>query len=67
MLYMKLLTHNMLTSKCMNGVSVGYPLGISASDVRVSEMDFNPDFVEKNDTKIGFGLFYIMLLKVLDS
>lgn len=28
---MKLLTHNMLTSKCMKGVSVGYPLGINVS------------------------------------
>lgn len=25
---MKLLTHNMLTSKCMKGVTVGYPLKI---------------------------------------
>lgn len=25
---MKLLTHNMLTSKCLKGVTVGYPLGI---------------------------------------
>lgn len=25
---MKLLTHNMLTSKCLKGVNVGYPLGI---------------------------------------
>lgn len=28
---MKLLTHNMLTSKCIKGVNVGYPLGISVS------------------------------------
>lgn len=28
---MKLLTHNMLTSKCLKGVNVGYPLGIVVS------------------------------------
>ena len=28
---MKLLTHNMLTSKCLKGVTVGYPLGILVS------------------------------------
>lgn len=28
---MKLLTHNMLTSKCLKGVTVGYPLGIIVS------------------------------------
>lgn len=28
---MKLLTHNMLTSKCLKGVTVGYPLGIVVS------------------------------------
>ncbi|KAJ8928108.1 hypothetical protein NQ314_019334 [Rhamnusium bicolor] len=55
---MKLLTHNMLTSKCMKGVSVGYPLGISASDVRVSEMDFNPDFVAKMIPKLDWPVLY---------
>lgn len=28
---MKLLTHNMLTSKCLKGVTVGYPLEIIVS------------------------------------
>ena len=28
---MKLLTHNMLTSKCLKGVQVGYPLKIIVS------------------------------------
>lgn len=29
---MKLLTHNMLSSKCLKGVKVGYPLGLKVSD-----------------------------------
>jgi multifunctional methyltransferase subunit TRM112 len=33
---MKLLTHNMLTSKCLKGVQVGYPLKIIVSKL-------NPD------------------------
>lgn len=28
---MKLLTHNLLTSRCIKGVNVGYPLGIIVS------------------------------------
>ena len=32
---MKLLTHNMLTSKCMKAVTTGYPLAIQARDVKV--------------------------------
>ncbi|XP_044260253.1 multifunctional methyltransferase subunit TRM112-like protein [Tribolium madens] len=55
---MKLLTHNMLTSKCIKVVTVGYPLGITASDVRVSEVDFNPDFVAKIIPKVDWGVLY---------
>ncbi|XP_023028109.1 multifunctional methyltransferase subunit TRM112-like protein [Leptinotarsa decemlineata] len=55
---MKLLTHNMLTSKCMKGVSVGYPLGLNASDVRVSEVDFNPEFVAKMIPKLDWSVLY---------
>nr|CAH7737782.1 unnamed protein product [Callosobruchus chinensis] len=51
---MKLLTHNMLTSKCMKGVSVGYPLGIKALDIRIVEVDFNPEFVAKMIPKIDW-------------
>ena len=44
---MKLLTHNMLTSKCIKKVITGYPLLIEARDVKVSEVDFNPDFISR--------------------
>jgi multifunctional methyltransferase subunit TRM112 len=35
---MKLLTHNMLTSKCLKGVNVGYPLGIVVSIHHVKDL-----------------------------
>ncbi|KAG7464449.1 hypothetical protein MATL_G00165700 [Megalops atlanticus] len=41
---MKLLTHNMLTSH-VKGVTKGYPLLIKATEVKVSEVEFNPQFV----------------------
>merc|ERR1712181_206066 len=44
---MKLLTHNMLTSKCMKAVTTGYPLAIQARDVKVSEVEFNQDFIAR--------------------
>ncbi|KAL3276174.1 hypothetical protein HHI36_020893 [Cryptolaemus montrouzieri] len=44
---MKLLTHNMLTSKCLKGVSVGYPLGINATEVTTSVVDFDPEFISR--------------------
>ena len=44
---MKLLTHNMLTSKCIKTVTTGYPLVIEARDVKVSEVEFNADFVAR--------------------
>ncbi|CAH1119638.1 unnamed protein product [Phaedon cochleariae] len=55
---MKLLTHNMLTSKCMKGVSVGYPLAINALDVRVSEVDFNPEFIARMIPKLDWNVLY---------
>ncbi|XP_023241506.1 multifunctional methyltransferase subunit TRM112-like protein isoform X1 [Centruroides sculpturatus] len=42
---MKLLTHNFMTSKCIKGVNVGYPLGIVAHKISKTKVDFNPEFV----------------------
>lgn len=42
---MKLITHNLLTSQSVKGVTVGYPLGIIAKDIRVSETDFSSEFI----------------------
>nr|ACO15073.1 TRM112-like protein [Caligus clemensi] len=51
---MKLLTHNMLSSKGMKGVKVGFPLAIEAKDVKVSEVEFNPDFVARIIPKVDW-------------
>ncbi len=51
---MKLLTHNMLSSKGLKGVRNGFPLIIKATEVRVSEVDFNPDFVARIISKLDW-------------
>ncbi|KAK7871493.1 hypothetical protein R5R35_010212 [Gryllus longicercus] len=55
---MKLLTHNMLTSKCMKGVTVGYPLGIVAKDIKVSETEFNSEFVSRIIPKLDWNALW---------
>ncbi|XP_012521689.1 multifunctional methyltransferase subunit TRM112-like protein isoform X2 [Monomorium pharaonis] len=55
---MKLLTHNMLTSKAMKGVTVGYPLKIVARDIRVSEVDFNPEYIARIIPKLDWAVLW---------
>ncbi|KAF0716442.1 multifunctional methyltransferase subunit TRM112-like protein, partial [Aphis craccivora] len=54
---MKLLTHNLLSSKCLKGVKVGYPLRIVAKDVKISESEFNKEFVKKIIPKLDWKVF----------
>ncbi|XP_054647188.1 multifunctional methyltransferase subunit TRM112-like protein isoform X2 [Dunckerocampus dactyliophorus] len=51
---MKLLTHNMLTSH-VKGVTKGYPLLIKATEVKVSEVEFNPQFVSRMIPKLEWS------------
>ncbi|TNM99192.1 multifunctional methyltransferase subunit TRM112-like protein [Takifugu flavidus] len=51
---MKLLTHNMLTSH-VKGVTQGYPLLIKATEVKVNEVEFNPEFVVKMIPKLEWS------------
>ena len=51
---MKLLTHNMLTSKSMKKVVTGYPLHIQARDVKVMEVEFKQDFVARIIPKVDW-------------
>ncbi|KAL4623003.1 multifunctional methyltransferase subunit TRM112-like protein [Arapaima gigas] len=51
---MKLLTHNMLTSH-VKGVTRGYPLLIKATEVKVSEVEFNPQFVSRMIPKLEWS------------
>lgn len=49
---MKLLTHNMLTSSIIKGVSEGFPLIVQATKVEDVEADFNPEFVKRMIPKL---------------
>ncbi|XP_013140184.1 PREDICTED: multifunctional methyltransferase subunit TRM112-like protein [Papilio polytes] len=60
---MKLITHNMLTSKCLKGVRTGYPLAITATVVKVSEVDYKPEFISRIIPKLDWEV----LLKAADS
>ncbi|XP_026547917.1 multifunctional methyltransferase subunit TRM112-like protein [Notechis scutatus] len=53
---MKLLTHNMLTSH-VRGVRPGggFPLLIKATEVKVNDIDFNPEFTARMVPKIEWG------------
>ncbi|KAG8437978.1 hypothetical protein GDO86_008604 [Hymenochirus boettgeri] len=51
---MKLLTHNMLRSH-VTGVTKGFPLLIRADEVKLSNVDFNQDFVARMIPKLEWG------------
>ncbi|XP_034037172.1 multifunctional methyltransferase subunit TRM112-like protein [Thalassophryne amazonica] len=51
---MKLLTHNMLMSH-VKGVVKGYPLLIKATEVKVNEVEFNPQFVSRMIPKLEWS------------
>lgn len=44
---MKLITHNMLTSNIIKGVTKGFPLKIRANKVENVSVDFNRDFITR--------------------
>ncbi|XP_076595336.1 multifunctional methyltransferase subunit TRM112-like protein [Chaetodon auriga] len=52
---MKLLTHNMLTSH-VKGVMKGYPLLIKATEVKMKEVEFNPQFVSRMIPKLEWSV-----------
>jgi len=55
---MKLLTHNMLTSAIIKGVKTGFPLRIEASEVKVSNVDFNAEFISRMISKLQWPAVY---------
>ncbi|KAA0185359.1 hypothetical protein HAZT_HAZT006005 [Hyalella azteca] len=52
---MKLITHNMLSSKTIKGVVYGYPLIIRASQVLTKDVDFNPEFIQRMIPKLDWS------------
>lgn len=55
---MKLLTHNMLTSKAIKGVQEGYPLRVKAESVEIKESEFNKDFLVRLIPKIHYDALF---------
>ncbi|XP_043930381.1 multifunctional methyltransferase subunit TRM112-like protein [Protopterus annectens] len=52
---MKLFTHNMLTSH-VKGVTKGYPLLLKATELKVNNIDFNPEFVARMIPKVEWNV-----------
>lgn len=55
---MKLVTHNMLTSKILKNVVTGYPLKINAVKTEVKKADFQPDFIARMMKKVDYKALY---------
>ncbi|XP_073947320.1 tRNA methyltransferase subunit 11-2 [Choristoneura fumiferana] len=55
---MKLVTHNVLTSKCLKGVTTGYPLTITATSIKVIQVDFNPEFITRVIPKLNWDVLW---------
>jgi multifunctional methyltransferase subunit TRM112 len=51
---MKLLTHNILTSKALKNVVTGYPLKLIANKIESKKVDFQPDFVKRIMKKVDY-------------
>jgi multifunctional methyltransferase subunit TRM112 len=55
---MKLLTHNILTSKMLKNVVTGYPLKLIANKIEETKSDFQPEFIEKMIQRINYDALY---------
>jgi multifunctional methyltransferase subunit TRM112 len=55
---MKLLTHNILTSKVLKKVVNGYPLKLVANKVEVKKSDFQPDFVRRMMQRVNYDVLF---------
>jgi multifunctional methyltransferase subunit TRM112 len=51
---MKLITHNMLTSNILKGVTKGFPLKIQAAKVENVSVDYNRDFIARILARIEY-------------
>lgn len=55
---MKLITHNLLTSKILKNVVTGYPLKIVATKTEVKKADYQPDFINRMMKKVDYKVLY---------
>ncbi|XP_018650826.1 hypothetical protein Smp_029100.1 [Schistosoma mansoni] len=72
---MKLFLHNILTSRVLKSVKVGYPLKLKANALKVSTVDYDPASVARLIPKVEWsvvksvadeviGLFYIIVCQI---
>jgi len=55
---MKLITHNMLTSKVLKNVVNGYPLKLNVIKMETKSADYQPDFVNRMMKKIDYKALF---------
>lgn len=60
---MKLLTHNLMKSH-VKGVSNGYPLALSVSEMQEVEMEFNPEFVARMLPRIHYPVLQATAVQI---
>lgn len=51
------MTHNMLTSH-VKGVKNGYPLKIEVNEMKIREVDFNPEFISRMIPRLEWKALY---------
>ena len=55
---MKLITHNMLTSKVLKNVVTGFPLKVNATKTELKKSDFQADFISRIMKRIDYKALF---------
>jgi multifunctional methyltransferase subunit TRM112 len=55
---MKLITHNILTSKVLKNVVTGYPLKMILTQTEVKEADYQPEFIARMMKLVDYNALY---------
>ena len=55
---MKLITHNILTSKVLKNVVTGYPLKMILTQTEVKEADYQPEFIARMMKRVDYKALY---------
>ncbi|TGZ71873.1 hypothetical protein CRM22_002407 [Opisthorchis felineus] len=53
---MKLFLHNILTSRVLKSVKVGYPLGLKVKNLQVNPIEFDPTYVSRLLPKVEWSV-----------
>ena len=64
---MKLLTHNILTSKVLKNVTTGYPLKLTATKTEVKKSDYQPEFIDRMMRKVDYKALFDVAQSVSKS